>query len=350
MSESNPDTDPRQRFRRWGASGLLGHAVPATYHGNDDDFRHLAAAHEDFGRAMLDTGLVLALNAHIWGSLFPILTHGSDEQRRTWLPGLVRGELIAGHAITEPQAGSDLQGLETRAVVVEGGYRLHGHKRWITNTPDADMLVVYARLEDGLSTFLVRRDDPGTAFLDGPTVDACHSAGMGDLRLEDCRIPGERLLGAPGNGQLMVQQALELERAFIFAGICGILEAQLQSVIRFSRRRRIGNRPLARNQAIAHRIADMRTRLDTLRLWVRHCAELRDAGKPITLASSQTKLLGAEGFLQSSLDAVQIMGTAGLETGRVLQRQVCDAMASRLFSGSSEVQRNIIAAMLGVGE
>lgn len=123
----------------------------------------------------------------------------------------------------------------------------------------------------------------------------------------------------------------------------------LGSVVRHARTRCVGGRPVAHQQAIAHRIAEMKTRLDGLRLWVRHCAELKDAGRRITLASSQTKLVGSEAFLQSSLDAVHILGAAGLQSEQGLTDLVQDAMASRLFSGSSEVQHNLIAAMLGVG-
>lgn len=338
-----------QNFHAWGQRKLLGQAIPAEYGGNGKGFAELAVAHEQLGREVADTGQVLALNAHVWGALFPILNHGSEPQHRSWLPGLLSGETIGGHAITEPQAGSDLQGLQASAKPEKRGFRLTGQKRYITNAPYADILVIYAYLEEGLSAFIVHRDDPGASFLDQPSVNACETAGMGDVLLENCHLPADRLLGSPGNGPLMVQQALELERAFVFAGICGIMENLLTEVIRFSRRRKVGNQPLAHKQTIAHRVADMRTRLDTTRLWVQRCAHLKDSGKRITLASSQTKLLGAEAFLQFTLDAVQIFGAAGLEQDQPAQRLVRDAMASRLFSGTSEVQKNIIAAMLGLG-
>ena len=338
-----------QQFRTWGQRRVLGHAIPTEHGGHGDGFAELAAAHERLGRDTPDTGLILALNAHVWGGLFPVLNHGSEPQHRAWLPGLLSGETVSGHAITEPQAGSDLHGLAASAARDNGGFRLSGHKRYITNTPYADMLVVYALLDEGLSAFIVHRNDPGARFLDQPTVNACETAGIGDVLLEDCRLSADRLLGSPGNGPLIVQQALELERAFVFAGTCGILEDLLAQVIRSARRRKVRAQPLAHKQTIAHRIADMRTRLDTTRLWVQHCAQLKDSGKGITLASSQTKLLGAEAFLQSSLDAVQILGAAGLEPDQAAQRLVRDAMASRLFSGTSEVQQSIIAAMLGLG-
>ena len=317
--------------------------------GQGDGFERLAAAHEAFGKETGDIGLVLALNAHLWGTVFPILRHGSDAQRESWGRPLVAGTRIGGHAISEPQAGSDLQGMQAIAEPIDGGFRLSGHKRWVTNTPDADLMVVYARHEGAISAFLVEPSDRGVRFEHGPTVEACRSAGMGDVVLDDCRLPADRLLGRPGNGGLMIQQAMELERAFIFAGIAGIMESQLAKVIRATRSRRVGGQPLAGNPVIAHRIADMRTRLDTLKLWIRQCATLADGGRGLTLASSQAKLVGAESYLASSLDAVHLLGASGLETGAPTARWVNDAMASRLFSGSSEVQRNIIAAMLGIG-
>ncbi|MGH8476301.1 MAG: acyl-CoA dehydrogenase family protein [Methylococcales bacterium] len=341
-------TTIRQHFHAWAQDGLLGHAVPANQGGAGDGFAQLVESHEQLGRESRDSGLILALNAHLWGSLFPMLIHGSAAQRQRFLPGLLDGTLIGGQAITEAQAGSDLQGLRASAVAVDDGFVLTGHKRTITNAPDANLLVVYTRLNEKLSAFIVTRDDPGSAFLDHPAVDACASAGMGDVLLEQCRVPAERLLGKSGNGLLMVQRALELERAFIFAGICGILDRLLGDVIEFSRKRTVAGHALASHQAISHRIAEMRTRLDTTRLWVKNCAMLKDAGKGITLASSQTKLVGAEAFLQISLDAVQIFGAAGLMEDHPARQLVGDALASRLFSGTSEIQKNIIAAILGV--
>lgn len=173
---------------------------------------------------------------------------------------------------------------------------------------------------------------------------------MGDVILENCLIPHARQLGKTGAGNMMIQQALELERAFIFAGICGIMDWQLETVIKFSRERKVNGAHLGKNQAIGHKIAEMKLRLDTIRLWVSECARLKDNNKRITLASAQTKLFAAEAFLQSSLDAVHILGSNGLMKDNPMAKLVSDALASRLFSGSSEIQKNIIAALLGTGE
>ncbi len=337
------------RLRYCAQQHLLKHAVSTQLNGHGDGFQELVKAHLNLGRHCQDTGLILSLNAHIWGSIFPLILYGSETQKQTWLPALLSGELIAGHAITEPQAGSDVNALTTTAVATESGFILNGHKRFITNTPIADVLLVYAKLAGKLSAFLVKKSDIGANFSDQPSVTGCASATMGDVILQDCLIPLDRQLGKTGAGGMMIQNALELERAFIFAGIIGIMQWQLAQVVQFSRQRLSNGVHLGANQAISHKIADMQCRVDSCLLWVNECARLKDAGKRISLASAQTKLIASEAFLQSSLDAVQIFGATGLLEENKMAGLVQDAMASRLFSGSSEIQKNIIAALIGTG-
>lgn len=337
------------RFLVCAQSGLLRHAVEERYGGLGNSFRELSGAHEHLGRQTRDPGLLLSLNAHLWGVVFPLLKFGTQEQKAKWIAPLLDGRLIGGHAITEPGAGSDVQSLRSVAVEEAGGFRLNGHKRYITNTPLAGVLVVYARLGEGgpLSAFMVRADDAGAEFHDGPATLGCATAGMGDVVLTDCQVASERLLGRPGAGATMIQLALELERAFIFSGMLGVMAWQLDQVIGQVRERSSGAGRLAGVQAVAHRIADMKLRLDTTRLWVKRCTDLCDAGRRMTLVSAQAKLYASEAFLQNSLDAVHLSGAVGLEGE--LPALVHDAMAGRLLSGSSEIQKNIIAAMLGLG-
>jgi alkylation response protein AidB-like acyl-CoA dehydrogenase len=340
----------KQRLQKHAKKGLFQHAVPEQYGGLNTPFSKLVSAHQDLGSCSQDTGLILSINAHLWGSVFPILNYGTEQQKQTWLPGLINGEIIGGHAITEPQAGSDLNALTSSAKQNKSGFVLNGHKRFITNTPIADLLVVYARLDDKLSAFLVQKDDKGAEFSDSPSVTSCASATMGDVILNNCKIPTTRQLGKTGMGSNMIQQALELERAFIFAGISGIMHWQLNEVIRYSRERKVNGVHLGKNQAISHKIAEMKLRLDTISLWVSECARLKDVKQRITLASAQTKLFCSEAFLQSSLDAAHILGASGLMPDSLMPTFVNDAMASCLFSGSSEIQKNIIAALSGTGD
>jgi alkylation response protein AidB-like acyl-CoA dehydrogenase len=340
----------RQRFRYCAEQDLLKHAIATDHGGHGNGFIDLVTAHESLGQMCMDSGLLLSINAHLWGAVFPLLNFGTQAQQDQYLPNLLSGQSIGGHAITEIQAGSDLNGLEMTAVLSNDKLILNGHKRYITNTPIADLLIVYALLDNKLSAFIVHANDPGAHFNDEPSVSGCHTATMGDVILKDCTIPQTRQLGKTGAGNMMIQLAMELERAFIFAGLCGVMEQQLKTVITFSRERKSNGIHLGKNQAISHKIADMKLRLDTVWLWVNECAKLKDQNKRITLTSAQTKLFASEAFLQSSLDAVHILGSSGLIQGSPLKQLVDDALASRLFSGSSEIQKNIIAALLGTGD
>ncbi len=340
----------RKILQQWGQQGLLGHGVPREWRGHGNTFTELVRHHEKTGRTCHDPGLILALNAHLWGALFPVLRFGNMHQKRQWLPELVAGSLIGGHAITEPEVGSNPAEIQTRAESDGNGFRLNGHKRYITNAPIADVMIIYASLQQKLSAFVLVRGDPGFHTNTDHPVMACQNAPMGEVLLEDCRIPAERLLGKPGAGLMMIQSALEWERAFLFAGIAGAMHWQLDQVIDYSRKRQTGGGHLGRHQAISHRIADMATRLDTLRLWLKECARLADAGNRITVVSAQTKLVASEAFLQSTLDALHILGAKGLETSSGMSAWLNDAVSGRLFSGSSEIQKNLIAALLGTGE
>ena len=340
----------RARFRHCATLGLLRHAVPCEYKGHGDSFLELVAAHQQLGQASVDSGLILSINAHLWGTVFPLIHYGSKEQQQRWLPDLLSGKIIAGHAITEPQAGSDINALTTHATISDNGFILSGHKRFITNVPIAGMLIIYAKLDDKLTAFLVKRDDKNILFTENYPVVGCDLATMGEVFFDDCFIPLNRKIGKIGMGALMIQNALELERAFIFSGISGIMQWQLKTIINYSRERHIKAEPLGQNQAISHKIAEMKLRLDTINLWLKECATLKIKNKRISLVSAETKLYASEAFLQSSLDSVQITGAMGLLENTQLVQLIHDAVASRLFSGSSEIQKNIIATLLGTGD
>ncbi len=338
------------RLRAVADLGVFRHTLPEAIGGFGDNFAALVKTHRRLGEACRDPGLMLAINAHLWGSVFPILLYGNEAQKEKFLPPLLSGQWLGGHAITEPTCGSDVQAMITHAEQTGDGYVLSGEKRYISNVPLADWLVIYAKLDGKISAFLVSRDDDGCNFNNQGSLAACRGSATGSVILNDCRLGPDRLLGKIGAGTQMIQKALEYERAFVFAGIAGIMDWQLAEVVRYSRERRSGGVHLGKHQAISHRIADMKLRLDTIALWLGECARLCDAGQRLTLASAQTKLYAAEAFLQSSLDAVQIMGAAGLESESAMAELVQDAMAGRLFSGSSEVQKNLIAALLGTGD
>lgn len=340
----------RSKFKRCAKAGLLRHGFPKEKGGYGDRFKFLCQAHEFIGGNTLDTGLTLSLNAHIWGSIFPLMYFASNDQRSQWLPSLLEGKIISGHAITEPNVGSDVKNMFTQVKTFNDGFVINGHKRYISNAPIADFLVIYARDGHQISAFIVKKTDKGVSFIANPRVEGFKTAPIGDVILDKCFIPRDRLLGQSGAGMIMIQSALSHERVFLFAGLLGIMQYQLDHVIHHVRSRKINGQTLGKNQSISHKIADMSIRLETTRLWIYHCARLADQHKKITFPSSHSKIYASESFLQSSLDAIQIMGAKGLEPSQKLSQFVIDATACRLLSGSTEIQKNIISGLLGIGE
>lgn len=338
-----------QRLQQCGANGLFKHALPEQIGGASDGFQQLIEHHQQLGYATHDPGLILATNAHLWGTVFPLRKHASNEQINTWLPDLINGRMIGGHAITEAHSGSDPSTMHSQAIANQQGYLLNASKCYVTNAPIADLLIVYALLDQRPTAFIVCKDDDGFST-ETTTLQTCRGASMGKVILNNCQLDNSRILGKPGMGLQLIQQALELERAFIFAGISGVMQWQLEQVVEYSRQRQSGNVHLGKHQAVSHTIADMKLRLDTIQLWLEYCAKLCDNQQRITLASAQTKLYASETFLQSSLDAVHLLGARGLEANNGMAELVSDAMAGCLFSGSSEIQKNIIAALLGTGD
>ncbi len=349
LKQNIDDTTRMKRVQQCAASGLFKHALPEHICGFGDSFQQLIDHHKQLGYSTHDPGLILACNAHLWGTVFPLYKFGSESQKDTWLLQLINGSMIGGHAITESHSGSDPSSMRAHAIKNEDGYLLNSDKSYITNAPVADLLIVYAMLDKQASAFIVNKHDAGL-HVESTPIQTCRGASLGRVVLQNCQLDETRLLGKPGIGLQLIQQALELERAYIFAGISGVMQWQLECIIDYSRRRQSGDAHLGKRQAISHRIADMRLRLDTIQLWLQHCASLSDNQQRITLAAAQTKLYASEAFLQSSLDAVQILGAHGLKPESDLAELVSDAMGGRLFSGTSEIQKNIIAALSGTGD
>lgn len=347
IQSNNAHEQHINRFKQCAHLGIFRNVMPKSLGGFENTYFELCEQYENLGNKVVDTGLILSLHAHFWGGIYAIFKFGTDHQRSTWLPLAISGNTITGQAMTEPKIGSDIIAMQTYAEETSKGFILNGHKRYITNAPIADWLLIYAKTSDGISAFIVKKDDNGVQFIDGHKVAGCISCPIGEVILTNSLLPVDRLVGNLNSGSSMIQHILEHERAFLFSGILGIMEWQLEYVLKHVKKRVVSNKPLTNNQAISHKLAEMRLRIDTVRLWIKNCAYLKDNAKRISLASAQTKLFASEAFLQSSIDAVQILGAAGLECDSILHQLTLDALAGRLFSGSSEIQRNIIASLIG---
>ncbi len=332
---------------------MLGSALPERYGGSGLDIISTVAIMEGLGRGCADNGLLFGMNAQMWSIQHPIVTFGSDAQKQKWLPRLASGELIAAHGMTEPSAGSDAHGLRTRARKVEGGYELTGTKTLITNAPVADIALVFATTDPalgmwGITGFLVETESPG--FSRGPNTEkmGLRTSPLGELVLEDCFVPEENRIGAEGLGGRIFDSAMAWERACILATQLGAMERHLEQCISYAKEREQFGRPIASFQAVSHRIAQMRLRIETSRLLLYKVAWLKHKGDPARLESAMAKLHLSEAFVASSLDAVRLHGGYGYTTEYGYERDLRDAVGGTLYSGTSDIQCNLIARYLGL--
>lgn len=343
----------REDWRKCAQMGLLGLPVPAEHGGAGASASTIAAAMEALGYGCADNGLIFSINAHQWACELPILHFGTDEQKRRWLPGLCDGSLIAAHAMTEPEAGSDAFALRTTAAPSKDGWILNGSKTFVTNAPESDLSIVFATTDRslgfaGLCAFVVERSAPGLQV--GPAMSkmGLRTSQLGELFLADCEVPAEALLGEVGAGMAIFNSSMRWERSLILAAAVGTMRRQLERCIDFARTRVQFGSPVGSFQAVSHRLADMRLRLQTSHMMLHRIAALLDAGAASDLDAAMTKLHLSEALVQSSLDCLQIHGGSGYVSDTGIERDVRDALGSRIYSGTSEMQRNLIARHLGL--
>lgn len=344
---------PAKEWRRCAEIGLTGLAVPSSYGGGGADAVSVMAALEALGYGCRDNGLIFALGAHLWAGAMPITRFGSERQRRRYLPALCDGSLIIAHAASESEAGSDIGRLATTARCADGSYVLRGAKTFVTNAPVAGLLLVLATTDPargfaGLCAFLVEREAPGLTVGPPTAKMGLHTAPMADVYLDDVRVPAEAILGRPGAGMAIFAATMRTERSFILAPAIGTMRRHLDQCLRYARQREQYGHPIGANQAIAHRIVDMRLRLETARLLLYRLGWLIDHDLSTDMDAALLKLHLSDCFVQSGLDAVYLHGGAGYTAELGLERDLRDAIAGRTYSGTSEIQKNIAARQLGL--
>jgi alkylation response protein AidB-like acyl-CoA dehydrogenase len=327
--------------------------VPAEYGGLGLGLSALLAVMEGLGYGTRDQGLLFSLNAHLWTNSIPILTYGSDAQRRRWLPGLCDGTLIGANAASEPDAGSDVFAMRTRAVRDGDHYVLTGTKMFVTNAPIADVIVAYATIDPalgpmGVTAFIVDAATAGVAISPPLHKMGLRTSPMAEVIFDGCRVPAAGRLGREGRGVEVFECSMEWERGCILANCLGAMRRQLEDCIRHARERRQFGRAIGKNQSVANRIVDMKVRLDTSRALVYRLGVLKDRQQEAMTEAAIAKLHVSQCFVQSSLDAIQIFGGYGYMTEQRVERDLRDAMGSTLYSGTTEIQRNIIARALGL--
>lgn len=340
-------------WRRCARFGVLAMPVPKEHGGLGLGLTDLIAVMEGLGYGTSDYGLLFSLHAHLWTAVLPLLTYGSDEQRKRYLPGLLRGERIAANAATEADAGSDIFSMRTRAEKRGRSYFLTGAKMFVTNAPVADVFVVYATLDPalgalGITAFVVERDRPGLTVAGELHKMGLRSSPMAEVIFDGCEVPEEQRLGREGRGGEVFDSSMEWERGCILAGCLGGMRRQLESCLEQARRRRQFGQPIGRFQSVANRLVDMKVRLDTCRPLVYRIGRLKDAGKPARMEAAIAKLHVSECFVASSLDAMRAFGGYGYLTEQEVERELRDSLGGLFYSGTSDIQRNIIARCLGL--
>lgn len=343
----------REAWKRYAEFGVLGMPIPREYGGLRLGLTDLLAVMEGLGFGTRDQGLLFSLNAHLWTNSIPILIYGSAEQRRSYLPRLTDGTLIGANAASEPEAGSDIFSLRTTAVRCGGEYILNGTKMFVTNAPVADIFVTYATVNPrlgpmGVTAFIVERGSAGVSVTRHFEKMGLRTSPMAEVVFEDCRVPGTNRLGREGRGVEVFECSMEWERGCILASCLGVMRRQLGDCIAHARARRQFGKPIGKFQSVANRLVDMKVRLEACRPLVYRIGALKDAGKDASVEAAVAKLFVSQCFVQSCLDAVQVFGGYGYMTEQQVERDLRDSVGSTLYSGTSEIQRNIIARGLGL--
>lgn len=360
-SELNDDIVQRDRdevfsaegWKKCATFGALGLAIPSEYGGIGLGITEVIAVMEGLGYGTHDQGLLFSINAHLWTTSLPILVYGTEEQRRKYLPGLCNGELIGANAASEPDAGSDVFSMRTRAERQGNCYVLNGAKTFVSNAPVAGLFAVYATVDPKLGTmgitgFLVERNTPGLIINRGLQKMGLRTSPMAEIAFDNCRIPVENRLGREGRGVGVFESSMEWERGCILANYLGLMRRQLESCIEYVRTRKQFGKPIGKFQSVANRIVDMKVRLDTCRPLVYRIGWLKERKKPAMLEAAVAKLYVSEALINSCRDALQIHGGYGYMVEQGIERELRDALGSSLYSGTSEIQRNLIAKGLGI--
>ena len=349
--EQQTDDVARRLVRQLGNEGFLSYALPKEFGGvrAKAQARDLCVIREELARGWVLADTMFAVQA--LGS-YPIALFGTEEQKERYLPPFAKGTAIAAFALTEPEAGSDVAALKSRALRRDGEYVLAGNKRFISNAGIADSYVVFAStapdLEGkGISAFVVDANNPGLVIKKRIQMISPHPIGM--IAFEECVIPESSLLGNQGDGLKIALVTLDLFRCTVGAAAVGLAQRALEEAVDYGRKRRQFDRPLTEFQGIQFKLAEMATELEAARLLVYQAAWAHDSGAAdAKLKSSMAKLFATEAAQRIVDQALQIHGGMGVVVGSVVERLYRDVRALRIYEGTSEIQKLVIAReMLG---
>lgn len=344
------ETYSEEMWKKVSDFGLLGITIGEEYGGLGESYETAAIALEALGYACKNNGFIFVINNHIWVSQNLIYLYGSEDLKQRYLPIMVQGEKIGAIAITEAESGSDAFAMTTTAVEDGDSYILNGSKMFISNGPIADVFIVFAVTQKEpvkkVTAFVVDRSFAGVSTgsdIEKMGLNACPTS---ELILDNVRVPKENILGKLHAGSSIMTGALEWERCYEFAPHVGVMQRVMEECIAQANGRKQFGKPISTNQAISHKIAEMEAAIQMSKLMLYKIAWLKDHRKSAYLETSVFKLFVSENYIKTCRDAVQIFGAYGYTKEYDMERELRDALACSIYSGTNEMQKNTIFTMV----
>ena len=359
LNQGVEEREKEQRFDRslWekcGEIGLPGLTIPKEYGGRGLNALSTVLAFEALGYGCEDGGLNFALGAHLLACTIPIWKHGSDHQKKTYLPLLCNGKMIAANAMTEQSAGSDVYSMVSVAVAKENAFLLTGLKSYVSNGPVADLALTYVQTDPekgffgGISAFILDKSIHDYSCSDRIEKLGIRTCMLGEISFDNLSVEDGYLLGQLGGGGMIFNQSMDWERTCLGAIHLGTMDRLLEKAVKFAKKRKSAGKSLSNYQAVTHPLADLKVRLESARLLNYKAAWKLDQNKNVGLEASMAKLAVSETYKSLAIQLNQLYAGQAFRDNHEAQRALKDAIAGTVYSGTSEVQRNIIARRIGL--
>lgn len=327
-------------------SDLFGIYIPEEYGGLGKKSLELCIVVEELSKACVGVSTSYAANAL---GTYPILLHGSEAQKKKYLPDIAAGKKLVAFGLTEANAGSDASGVQTTAKLEGNEYVLNGTKQWITNGGEANIYTIIAITDKskgprGASAFIVEKGAPGFTFGKKENKMGIRASSTTELIFNDCRIPKENLIAKEGIGFIVAMKTLDSSRTGVGAQGVGVAQGAIDEAIKFAKQRVQFGQPVTSFQAVQHMLADMQTQTEAARSLVYSVARFIDSGaKDISRASAMAKLFATDVAMKVTTDAVQVMGGSGYMKEYPVEKMMRDAKILQIYEGTNQIQRNVIA-------
>lgn len=343
------DRFPKEVVKRMGELGFMGIPIPTEYGGSGMDFISYILAIEELSKVSATVGVILSVHTSVGTN--PILYFGTEEQKQKYIPKLATGEYLGGFALTEPGAGSDAAQLKTRAVKDGDSYILSGSKAFITNGGEADTYITFARTGEetgskGISAFIIEKDNPGVVIGKKERKMGLRGSPTVELIFDQCRVHESQLLGKEGDGFSIAMSNLNVGRIGIAAQALGIAQAALEHSVNYAKEREQFGKPIAHQQGVSFKLADMATEVEASRLLIYNAASLVEKEIDCIKEVSMAKMFASKTAMKAAIEAVQIFGGYGYTEDYPVERLFRDAKVTEIYEGTNEIQHIVIGKQL----